>query len=91
MHIVCFTFLLLRLNTVLCIYVSLPLSFNLQLYDRISCTVMSPARLPPGDAVSRCRDAMEAIRNATGHKLQREKAYVLQLLSLPHMQVGQEF
>lgn len=31
---------------------------------------------------------MEAIRNATGHKLQREKAYVLQLLSLPHMQVS---
>lgn len=58
----------------------------LQLYDRISCTVMSPARLPPGDAVSRCRDAIESIRNSTGHKLQREKAYVLQLLSLPHMQ-----
>lgn len=59
-----------------------------QLYDRISCTVMSPTRLPPGDSVSRCRDAMEALRIATGHKLQREKAYVLQLLSLPHMQVG---
>lgn len=74
--------------TVFLLLYSLLTAKPFQLYDRISCTVMSPARLPPGDAVSRCRDAMEAIRNATGHKLQREKAYVLQLLSLPHMQVS---
>lgn len=49
---------------------------------------MSPSRTPPGDAVSRCRDAVDAIHMATGHKLQREKAQLLQLLSLPHLQVG---
>lgn len=59
-----------------------------QLYDRISCTVMSPSRAPPGDAVSRCRDAVDAIHLATGHKLGREKAELLQLLSLPHIQVS---
>lgn len=58
-----------------------------QLYDRISCTVMSPSRAPPGDAVSRCRDTIEAILTAPGHKYGRERNELAQLLSLPHIQV----
>ncbi|XP_055686271.1 peripheral plasma membrane protein CASK isoform X7 [Lutzomyia longipalpis] len=58
----------------------------LQLYDRISCNVMSPSRAPPGDGVARCRDAVEAISLAHAHKYTREKAELLQLLSLPHIQ-----
>ncbi|XP_037910081.1 peripheral plasma membrane protein CASK-like [Hermetia illucens] len=60
----------------------------LQLYDRISCTVMSPSRAPPGDAVSRCRDAIDAISSSSGHKNIREKSELMQLLSLPHLQVS---
>lgn len=59
-----------------------------QLYDRISCTVMSPSRAPPGDAVSRCRDAIDAISSSSGHKNIREKSELMQLLSLPHLQVS---
>lgn len=48
---------------------------------------MSPARTPPGDGLSRSRDAVEAISTSTGHKNGREKNEILQLLSLPHIQV----
>ncbi|XP_055381359.1 peripheral plasma membrane protein CASK-like [Condylostylus longicornis] len=60
----------------------------LQLFDRISCTVMSPARAPPGDAVSRCRDAIDAVSSSSGHKFARDKGELIQLLSLPHLQVS---
>lgn len=49
---------------------------------------MSPARTPPGDGLSRSRDAVEAISTSTGHKNTRDKNEILQLLSLPHIQVG---
>lgn len=52
---------------------------------------MSPSRAPPGDGVARCRDAVEAISLAHGHKFSREKAELLQLLSLPHIQVSAIF
>lgn len=58
-----------------------------KLFDRISCTVMSPSRAPPGDAVSRSRDTIDAILSASGHKYGRERNELLQLLSLPHLQV----
>ncbi|XP_055908335.1 peripheral plasma membrane protein CASK isoform X2 [Eupeodes corollae] len=61
----------------------------LQLYDRISCNVMSPSRAPPGDAVSRSRDAIDAISSSTSHKFAREKAELMQLLVSPHLQVNQ--
>lgn len=48
---------------------------------------MSPARTPPGDGLSRCRDAVEALSSAVGHKYSREKNELLHLLSLPHIQV----
>lgn len=35
----------------------------LQLYDRISSKVVSPTRAPPSDAVQKCRDALDAIRD----------------------------
>lgn len=49
---------------------------------------MSPARTPPGDGLSRSRDAVEVISTSTGHKNGREKNEILQLLSLPHIQVS---
>lgn len=49
---------------------------------------MSPSRAPPGDAVARHRDAIDAISSSTGHKYMREKAELIQLLSLPHLQVS---
>lgn len=35
--------------------------FFFQLYDRISSKVVSPTRAPPGDAVQRCREAIDAL------------------------------
>uniref|UniRef100_U5ENN4 Peripheral plasma membrane protein CASK n=1 Tax=Corethrella appendiculata TaxID=1370023 RepID=U5ENN4_9DIPT len=58
----------------------------LQLYDKISCTVMSPARTPPGDGVNRCRDAIDAITSSGGHKYVREKTELVNLLGSPHVQ-----
>lgn len=49
---------------------------------------MSPTRAPPGDAVARCRDAIEAIISAPGHKYNCEKNELLQLLSQSHVQVS---
>lgn len=50
---------------------------------------MSPTRAPPGDAVARCRDAIEAIISAPGHKYNCEKNELLQLLSQSHVQVSE--
>ncbi|KAJ6637044.1 Peripheral plasma membrane protein CASK, partial [Pseudolycoriella hygida] len=63
----------------------------LQLYDRISCTVMSPSRAPPGDGVVRCRDAIDIISSAPGHKYIRDRNELLQLLTLPHIQEKTKF
>jgi calcium/calmodulin-dependent serine protein kinase len=34
----------------------------LQLYDRISSKVVSPTRAPPSDAVQKCREVAEVLR-----------------------------
>lgn len=60
----------------------------LQLYDRISSTVVSPQRAPPGDSVSRCRDVVDVLISASELKYNRERNELLQLLSLPHVQVS---
>lgn len=52
---------------------------------------MSPSRAPPGDAVLRCRDTIEAVSGAPGHKYNRERCELLQLLTLPHLQVRKSF
>ncbi|XP_070491286.1 peripheral plasma membrane protein CASK isoform X4 [Chironomus tepperi] len=58
----------------------------LQLFDRISSQVMSPSRAPPGDAINRCRDAVDSIQSATSHKYSRDKAELVHLLGSPHIQ-----
>lgn len=58
----------------------------LQLYDRISSSVINPLRAPPGDAISRCRDVVDAISSAPGHKQGREKAELINLLGSSHIQ-----
>uniref|UniRef100_A0A182VZI8 Protein kinase domain-containing protein n=1 Tax=Anopheles minimus TaxID=112268 RepID=A0A182VZI8_9DIPT len=60
----------------------------LQLFDRISSSVINPSRAPPGDAISRCRDAIDAISSTAGHKYVREKSELINLLGSPHIQVG---
>lgn len=59
-----------------------------QLYDRISSSVINPLRAPPGDAISRCRDVVDAISSAPGHKQAREKAELINLLGSSHIQVS---
>uniref|UniRef100_A0A1A9ZEB4 Protein kinase domain-containing protein n=1 Tax=Glossina pallidipes TaxID=7398 RepID=A0A1A9ZEB4_GLOPL len=57
----------------------------LQLFDRISSTVMSPSRAPPGDAVSRCRDVIEVLSSppCTNYLIDE----LMQLLASPHIQM----
>jgi hypothetical protein len=49
---------------------------------------MSPSRAPPGDAVSRGRDVVEAIQMSNERKNARDKNELIQLLGLPHIQVS---
>lgn len=49
---------------------------------------MSPTRAPPGDAVVRCRDVIDIIISAPGHKYNCERNELLQLLSQSHVQVS---
>ncbi|XP_040164457.1 peripheral plasma membrane protein CASK isoform X5 [Anopheles arabiensis] len=58
----------------------------LQLFDRISSSVINPSRAPPGDAISRCRDAIDVISSTAGHKYVREKSELINLLGSPHIQ-----
>uniref|UniRef100_A0A182S8T6 L27 domain-containing protein n=1 Tax=Anopheles maculatus TaxID=74869 RepID=A0A182S8T6_9DIPT len=60
----------------------------LQLFDRISSSVINPSRAPPGDAISRCRDAIDAISSTAGHKYVREKSELINLLGSPHIQTS---
>lgn len=60
-----------------------------QLFDRIGSQVMS-SRTPPGDGITRCRDAVDAIQSATSHKYSRDKAELVHLLGSPHFQVSDE-
>ncbi|XP_055638897.1 peripheral plasma membrane protein CASK isoform X7 [Toxorhynchites rutilus septentrionalis] len=58
----------------------------LQLYDRISSSVINPSRAPPGDAISRCRDAIDTTSSAPGHKYTRERTELINLLGSSHIQ-----
>lgn len=69
--------------------ISFRFSIYLQLYDTISSIEMPQGRVPPGDGVARCRDAIEAIISAPGHKYNCEKNELLQLLSQSHIQVSE--
>lgn len=59
----------------------------IKLFDRINSQVMSP-HTPPGDAINRCRDAVDAIQSATSHKYSRDRAELIHLLGSPHIQVS---
>lgn len=61
-----------------------------QLFDRISSQVAMPARGPSGEAIGRCRDAVESIQAATSHKYSRDRAELVHLLGSPHIQVSEE-
>ncbi|XP_037944527.1 peripheral plasma membrane protein CASK isoform X4 [Teleopsis dalmanni] len=56
----------------------------LQLFDRISSTVISPNRAPPGDAVTRSRDVIELLASAGGNKFLKDE--LMQVLATPHVQ-----
>lgn len=64
------------------------LHFTSKLFDRISSQVVSPSSRPPGDAIHRCRDAVDAIQSATSHKYSRDRAELIHLLGSPHIQVS---
>lgn len=51
---------------------------------------MSPSRTPPGDAINRCRDAVDSIQAATSHKYSRDRAELVHLLGSPHIQVSDD-
>ncbi|CAB3386790.1 Hypothetical predicted protein [Cloeon dipterum] len=49
----------------------------LELYDRISSRAISPSRAPPSDAVQRCRDLTDWLRDSLVHAEMRELATIL--------------
>lgn len=61
-----------------------------KLFDRISSQVMSPNRAPSGDAINRCRDAVDSIQSATSHKYSRDRVELVHLLGSPHIQVSDD-
>ncbi|XP_012159318.1 peripheral plasma membrane protein CASK isoform X4 [Ceratitis capitata] len=56
----------------------------LQLFDRITSTVVSPSRAPPGDAVARCRDVIESVSSVGSNKYLKDE--LMQVLAEPHFQ-----
>lgn len=72
-------------------YFKFSLPHKIKLFDRISSQVMSPSRVPPGDAIGRCRDAVESIQAATSHKYSRDRAELVHLLGSPHIQVSDDY
>lgn len=56
-----------------------------QLFDRITSTVVSPSRAPPGDAVARCRDVIESVSSVGGNKYLKDE--LMLVLASPHVQV----
>lgn len=52
---------------------------------------MSPQRAPNSDAIIRCRDVIDIIISAPGHKYNCERNELLQLLSQSHVQVSGNF
>jgi hypothetical protein len=75
----------------------------LQLYDRISSRAISPSRAPPSDAVQRCRDLTDWLRDTlvsvgvsnhqahhtpTNNNVQAEMRELATILMKPHFKVG---
>ncbi|XP_054726001.1 peripheral plasma membrane protein CASK-like isoform X1 [Anastrepha obliqua] len=58
----------------------------LQLFDRISSTVMSPSRAPSGDAVARCRDVVDSVSSVGGNKYLKDE--LMAVLASSHFQVN---
>lgn len=66
--------------------------FLFQLYDRISSKVVSPMRSPPSDAVERCRDAINYLRDLELNPIDPDVDYadiddLRALLLKPHFKV----
>jgi hypothetical protein len=77
-----------------------------QLYDRISCSAASPTRQPPSDAVHRCRELVEWLRESvaaasvSNHHVHHhhggnnnaaaEMKELANILSKPHFKVGND-
>ncbi|XP_075210519.1 peripheral plasma membrane protein CASK-like [Lycorma delicatula] len=67
----------------------------LELYDRISSKVVSPTRAPPSDAVQKCRDTLDAIRDLEQTtspsdlelELSGDLEELREILSRPHFRV----
>jgi len=73
-------------STVLCLVC-------LQLYDRISSKVVSPTRAPPSDAVQKCREVAEALRELDQNSPELESELgeleeLREILSRPHVRVS---
>lgn len=52
---------------------------------------MTSARSPSGDAINRCRDAVDSIQSAASHKHSRDRSELVHLLGSPHIQVSSFF
>lgn len=67
-----------------------------QLYDRISSKVVSPTRAPPSDAVQKCRDTLDALRDLDQTtspsdlelELSGDLEELREILSRPHFRVS---
>jgi hypothetical protein len=64
-----------------------------QLYDRISSKVVSPTRAPPSDAVQKCREVAEVLREFDQNSPELESDLVeleelRDILARPHVRVS---
>lgn len=64
-----------------------------QLYDRISSKVVSPTRAPPSDAVQKCREAAESLRELDQNSPELETDFgdlqeLRDILARPHVRVS---
>jgi hypothetical protein len=66
-----------------------------QLYDRISSKVVSPTRAPPSDAVQKCREVAEVLRELDQNSPELESEIVeleelRDILARPHVRVSKK-
>lgn len=64
-----------------------------QLYDRISSKVVSPTRAPPSDAVQKCREVAEVLRELDQNSPELESEFgeleeLRDILARPHVRVS---
>jgi hypothetical protein len=64
-----------------------------QLYDRISSKVVSPTRAPPSDAVQKCREVAESLRELDQNSPELESDFeelqeLRDILARPHVRVS---